>query len=86
MSPLTIRQMLELNDFYDDQLLLRQVKRAQRMQHSDEDEDEEDIDESRVVGSEGVNEEYESTPGEQRRSIMNLKRERQSQGQDKEYE
>jgi hypothetical protein len=75
--------MLELSDFYDDQLLLRQVKRAQRRNEVDM-EDDEDAAESRRRDAqvEEVDDEGESIllPEKRRSSVKNMKREPKSRG------
>lgn len=73
--------MLEPNDFYDDQLLLRQVKRAQRKAALEMDED--DADESGLpVEPEELDDEDDSSiqPERQRPTIMSMKREQQTRG------
>jgi hypothetical protein len=73
--------MLELNDFFDDQLLLRQVKRAQRRAALDMEEDD-DVAESRRrgAGPEEIGEGDSILPEQRRQTIVNVKRERQSRG------
>jgi hypothetical protein len=75
-------QMLELNDFYDDQLLLRQVKRAQRRAGLEMDDDDAADPRRREVRAEELDAEGDSSilPEEKRRTTMSMKREQQSRG------
>lgn len=74
--------MLELDDFFDDQLLLRQVKRAQRKKTLEMEDDEDEAGAGhRGARAEEIDDEGESILDEQRRqSIARVKRERQSRG------
>lgn len=76
--------MLELEDFFEDQLLVRQVKRAQRTAALEMEADDDEVDESRA---EEIDDEEESRLEEQRRvAPVQIKGEPQRGGEGSESE